>query len=88
MGMKPDIEIHIEELVLRGFPHGDRHRIAGAIEQELTRLFSDRQDLPRMIEHAGHIEAVDGGQCRIDPGAKPGSIGQQIARAVYKGIGE
>jgi len=86
--MKPDIEIHIEELVLRGFPHGDRYRIGGAIEQELTRLFSDRQDLPRMIEHAGHIETVDGGQCRIDPGAKPGNIGQQIARAVHKGIVE
>lgn len=85
-GAAKNIEIVIEELVLQGFPHSDRYRIAEALEQELTRLFTERHDVPGMFKQAGLVEAIDGGQYRINPRAKPISIGQQIAQAVYKGI--
>ena len=81
-----NIEIVIEELVLHGFPHGDRYRIAGALEQELTRLFAETEDVPRMFKQASYVEAIDGGQCRIEPEA--GRIGLEIAQAVYRGVGK
>ena len=35
--MKPNIELEIEELVLQGFPPGDRYRIGAAVQSERGR---------------------------------------------------
>jgi len=42
MKPQPDIHLHIEELVLHGFAPGDRHQISEAMQQELTRLISEK----------------------------------------------
>lgn len=76
------IELHIEELVLHGFAPGDRHRIAGALELELTRLLTE-QGLPAALQGGGELERLDGGVITVRPGGRPEELGAQVARSVY-----
>jgi hypothetical protein len=79
------IGLHIEELVLHGFPSRDRHRIADAMRLELTRLLS---------ADAGHDQAarsltrtrIDAGSFAVKAGATPRTAGREIARAVFHGL--
>ena len=82
-----NIELHIKELVLHGFNHGDRYLISEAVQVELTRLFSE-QGLPSTLSHHVEIGSVDGGAFHATPGSKPAAIGSQVAHAVYGGLGK
>lgn len=84
--MRPDIELHIEELVLHGFSPADRYRVAEAIERELTRFFSE-QDIPPALFAGGALAHLDAGAFQMQPGARPVAIGAQVARALYRGLG-
>jgi hypothetical protein len=77
--------LHIEELVLHGFAPGDRHGIAEAVEQELTRLISERQSFSCPTKCISR-DQVDGGNFRMTNSAKPNAVGAQIAGAVLGGI--
>jgi len=79
------IEVDIEELVLHGFAPGDRHRIAEAVEQELSRLLADR-GVPESLERGGEVASVDGGAFEVAPGSRAEVVGAQVARAVYGGL--
>jgi hypothetical protein len=86
MGMTPkNIELHIEELVLRGFAPGDRYRIAEGVEQELSRLFADG-GVPESLADGGEIASVDGGAIEVAPGSMAEVVGAQVAKAVYGGL--
>ncbi|HSS22526.1 MAG TPA: hypothetical protein VLL54_20815 [Pyrinomonadaceae bacterium] len=83
---KRDAQLHIEELVLHGFAPGDRHAIAEAVEQELSRL------LTRHCAEAGtasrlalpsEVARVDAGAFQVEPRSRPSSIGTQIGQAVH-----
>lgn len=76
------IEIHIDELVLHGFAPGDRQAIASALERELQRLFLDR-GTPHLFTADQHIAQMRGGSFEVSPGARPETIGTQVAQAVY-----
>lgn len=76
------IDLHIGELILRDVPYALRYRIAAAVEQELARLLNE-QDLPPSIAQGGHIPHIDIGTIQLEPKAKPGAIGAQIAQSVY-----
>jgi hypothetical protein len=81
--MKPaNIELHIEELVLRGFAPGDRYRIGEAVEAELQRLFAE-QGAPPSLTQDGEIERLDGGSFEMAAGSRSDAIGAQVAHAVY-----
>jgi hypothetical protein len=80
-----NIELNIEELVLHGFSHGDKHRIAQAVQQELTRLFSEGLASHALLQ-SGEYYRVDGGQFEVQADAKPERIGTQIANAVCGGL--
>ena len=68
--MKPkNIELNIDELVLHGFAPGDRYSIGEAVEQELTRLLTDR-GVPQSLEHGGEIGHVDGGAFEVEQGSR------------------
>jgi len=87
MGMTPrNIELHIEELVLDGFVHGDRYRIGEAVEQELSRLLADR-GVPQSLAEGGEIASVDGGAIEVATGSRAEAVGAQVAKAVYGGLG-
>jgi hypothetical protein len=84
--MKPtNVELHIEELVLDGLPHVDRDRFGQAVQQELSRLFSE-QGLPPSLHHGRALAQLDGGNIEVAPGAAEGSVAAQVARAVYGGF--
>ena len=80
-----NVRLRIEELMLDGFPPGDRYRIAAAVEAELTRLFTDRGVPPDLASGAA-IPALDGGSFDVSPDARPDRIGAQVAQAVYGGL--
>ncbi len=74
------IELHIEELVLDGFPAGDHVRIGEAIEQELRRLIvNDRGVADRSVA----VDRVDAGAFAMGENAPPRTVGQNIARSVH-----
>ena len=78
-----DIVIEIDELVLHGFPPGERYRIGEAVQAELARIFGER-GLPGMW--------TDGAATRLDAGVFPAAdrrsttIGTGAAEAVYRAV--
>ncbi|MBD2520627.1 hypothetical protein H6G93_37960 [Nostoc sp. FACHB-973] len=85
--MIPDIQLHIEELVLHGFAASDRYLIGAAVQQELTRLFAEN-GVPPAINQNGEIGRLNGGAFNVPQGAKPEVIGIQVAQAIYGGLGK
>lgn len=81
----PDIELHIEELVLHGFAPADRYLIGAAIERELSRLFTDR-GLPASLSGGGDFARLPGGSFNVAPGSQAETIGTQVAQSVYRGM--
>jgi len=80
-----NVRLHIEELVLDGFPPGDRYRIAAAVEVELTRLLTER-GVPPGLASGGAVPSLDGGSFGVAPEARPDRIGAQVAQSVYGGM--
>jgi len=84
--MKPEnVELHIEELVLRGFAPGDRYRIGEAVERELARLL-DEQSVPPSLAQGSEVAGLDGGAFEVAHGSKAEAVGIQVAQAVYGGL--
>lgn len=84
--MKPDIHVHIEELVLDGFAPRDRYRISEAVEQELARLIAKRGLNPALVADVERPSLrVNAVQCSRD--GDPNQLGQKIARSVFGEIG-
>jgi len=76
------VSLHIETLMLGGFPPGDRYRIGEAVQRELERLVST-QGLAPLLAREGEIARLDGGAFQVAPSIKADAIGSQIAQAVY-----
>ena len=83
------IHLHIERLVLDGVAvaPGDSPRLQVAVERELTRLIRERGLAPGMST-GGAVDAVRGGEVRLEPKGSPAKLGRQVASAVYGGIGK
>jgi hypothetical protein len=82
-----NIELHIEELVLHGFVASDRYLIGEALQQELTRLLTEK-GLPSSLAQGGEIARINAGEFEVQLGAKPEIIGVQIAHLIYGKFGE
>ena len=80
----PSVELHIEELLLRGFNPHDRLAISDAVERELTRLIVNGGIAGIGAEAA--IERLDGGRFKVAQGMRPGAVGRQIAQMLYRGM--
>jgi len=80
-----NVELRIEELVLRGFAPRDRHRIGEVIESELARLFSEK-GVPPSLARGGVISHLDGGMLDVAPGTSAEELGARAARALYGGM--
>ncbi len=78
MKRQPSIRVHIEELVLHGFPASDRYRIAETVSSELQRLVVEG-GLP---EHVPGGDVIRAGSVDV----KPATVGTQIAAAIYQGL--
>ena len=84
---KRNIELHIEELVLDGFPSQDKDHIASVVQQELHRLLSQGQ-LPQGLTRNNNIARLDGGTIQVEKHATSENTGQKIARKLYGGLQE
>ena len=63
--MRPErVELHIEELVLHGFPTRDRYGIAEAIQRELTRLLIEH-GVPEALRQGGDVARLNGGSFEV-----------------------
>jgi hypothetical protein len=76
------VRVHIDELVLHGFPAGSRHAIGDATQQELTRLLTER-GVPQRMSEPRETARVDAGSFQVRQGARPNVIGSLVANAVY-----
>jgi hypothetical protein len=85
MNEQSSIHLHIEELVLDGFPSSDRHRIGESLQLELTRLFTEEATPPALAKSA-EIDRLDGGTFQMTPAPRPEATGAQVARAVFGGL--
>lgn len=83
--MKPNIELHIEELLLQGFEPCHRYRIGQVMEGGLARLLAE-DGVPASLAGGGRVARLDGGAFEVVAGAAPEAIGVQVARAVYGGV--
>ncbi|EFH84856.1 hypothetical protein [Ktedonobacter racemifer] len=81
----PNVELHIEELVLHGFVQGDRYEIGAAVERELARLFAE-QGVPASLANGGEIARLNGGSFTVARGSQADVIGAQMAQSVYGGM--
>lgn len=81
----PNIELHIEELILHGFKPQDRAAIGEAVQRELTRLFTER-GLHSSLHREHQVSRLDGGTFHVKQGSNAAAIGTQIAQKVYGGI--
>ena len=79
------LRLHIEELIIDGAITADRPRIARAIEHELGRLIAER-GVPATLSASSVMPRLDGGHFTVAPGARPETVGRQVARSVYRGL--
>jgi hypothetical protein len=77
-----EIEVHIEELVLRGFDPANPWRIADALQQELRGLLTAR-GVPSLW--LSSPERIEGGGISSASLTKPERTGAEIAGAAYRG---
>ncbi|GAA4697076.1 hypothetical protein [Phytohabitans rumicis] len=72
------VEVHIERLVLHGFPDGDGAAIAAALRDRLGELLAG---VPPSWTNRSH---VDGGSVTTGPSAR--ETGERVAAAVHGGL--
>ena len=86
MAMMPyNLELQIDQVVLHGFAVRDRDLIQAALQQELTRLFTER-GIPASFAQSVAVNQVNGASFDLAAGAKAGDIGTQIAQSIYGGL--
>jgi hypothetical protein len=84
-----NISIHIERLILDGLPiaHRDRSHVQASIEEELARLLTTGS-LAVDLRTPGMLTRLTGGILELTHNEDPHLLGQQIAHAIYGGIGQ
>jgi hypothetical protein len=82
------LTIHIDRLVLDGLPVSRAHGplVQAAVEAELSRLFTEG-GLALDLISGGAVPSIPGRAISVADGIAPAALGQQVARAVYGGIG-
>lgn len=84
-----NITVHIERLILDGIAIPQRHRplVQAALEEELARLLAT-SGLATGLQQSGTQQHVPAGVLEVKDTDEPSVLGRNIARAVYRGIGQ
>jgi hypothetical protein len=87
--MNMNVNLHIDTLVLEGVEVAwhERGALRAAVEGELARLLTEGGVSADFVQ-GGAVRAVRGGTVQLSEGGRPDGLGQQIAQAVYGGIGQ
>ena len=83
--MNPNIELHIDQLVLRGFSRNDAHYIGQSMKAELHRLITDR-GLPSTFHTDLHQGRINTKPLQLKQTSSPEHTGRQIANTIYGGL--
>jgi hypothetical protein len=77
--------VHIDRLVLRGFRHEDRHRIAEELREEIGRRLAEPEAARRMAsrQDAAHLDVAT---VRVAPGASPAKTAAKAAHNIARGL--
>ena len=83
-----NINVHIGRLVLHGVPIAPDQGplVQAAIETEMARLLAGG-GLAAELHSGGALPSMPAGSIQLTREIHPTHLGQQIAQAVYKGIG-
>ena len=79
------VRLHIEEVVLHGFNQRERYTVGDSVQQELTRLMTER-GVPSSLIAPRTSKQLDAGAFHVAPNSRPEGLGAQVARAVYGGL--
>jgi hypothetical protein len=84
-----NIVVHIERLILDGIPLPQQHRplVQTAMEEELARLLA-LDGLASDFQQSHVQQRIQAGVLEVKDTDEPAVLGRNIARAVYKGIGQ
>ena len=84
-----NINLHIERLVLDGLNIGPGHgtQVKAAVEAELTRMLVGG-GLSDALQSGGALYKVKNAGIELTDDGSPARLGEQIAGAVYGGIGK
>jgi hypothetical protein len=88
MRKRTPVKLHIEELVLHGFPNLsplDGQRIRDVVQFQLTGLLTQNNDLSAFTRES-NIPHLDGGVFESAPWAGTGITGTRIAQNVYSSL--
>ena len=80
---RPALKLHVDTLVLHGFPAANRLTIGKAIERELAHLFAAK-GVPPSLAQLGHIECLEGKSFDMKPNCQPAALGAGVASALYQ----
>jgi hypothetical protein len=83
-----NVNVHIERLILDGLsiPHRQRPHLQATVEVELARLLAADGLAPGLLA-GGALPGIPAGAVQLTRDGDPTQLGQQIAQAVYGGIG-
>jgi hypothetical protein len=78
------VDLHIERLVLEGFPVGRREGdlVAKVLQAELVRLFAEHA-IPTSLLAGSAVPVLRADTVQFGPPVTPQPLGRQIARAVH-----
>ena len=79
------VVVHIDRLVLKGFRPEDRHAIATGLQQELGRVFADREAVS-LLRARGDVSRLQVGGVPMEHGSKPQRVGESVGRGIGKEI--
>ena len=79
------VVVHIDRLVLKGFRPEDRHAVATGLQQELGRVFADRE-VVSLLTAARGVPRLQVGGVPIGHGSRPQRVGESVAQGVGKEI--
>ena len=77
--------VNIDSLVLKGFRYEDRHTIAAAVQEEITRVLA-APDAASHVAQLGSTPQMRIGNVSVGANAKPQQVGTATGRAVGKGL--
>ena len=77
--------VHIDRLVLKGFRPEDRHAIAAGLQQELGRVFADREAVS-LLSGMGDVARLQVPGVTVGQGSSPQRVGENVARNIGRGI--
>ena len=79
------VVVHIERLVLKGFRPEDRHAIAEGLQQELGRVFAERESVS-LLSAMGDVSRLQVGGVPVELGTRPRRVGEKVAQGIGKEI--